>query len=195
MSWWEFVELIQVIFFFYWWKILLKIKTFGFQKNYARYEKNFQVKIVYLKKVHKFSSEHYLNSHIVFFLIVKSVIKKWKILFYTKSMRDMEKNVAEENCSLQEDLQICYWLSFHKIYSLACIHQKRFYENKKLNVPARIYEIWKKSLKTKFVISKRSTKAKHFFIEFFSKILLKTKNIFLSKILRGIWRKYWVKIN
>ena len=43
--------------------MLLKIKTFGFQQNYTRYEKNVVEKIVHLKKIFKFTADHFLIKH------------------------------------------------------------------------------------------------------------------------------------
>ena len=51
------------------------MKTFGFLKNYTRYEKNMRDKIVYLKKIYKFTSDYFFIRHGVFVLIVKNVIK------------------------------------------------------------------------------------------------------------------------
>ena len=72
---------IRVIFFVYEWKILLKIETFGLQKNYTTYQENVAGKIVHLKKIHKFTLEHFLIGHVVFVLIVKNVIKNEKFYF------------------------------------------------------------------------------------------------------------------
>ena len=55
----------------------LKIKTFGFHKNYTRYEK----KIVHVKKIYKFTSEHFFIGHVVFVLILKNIIKNEKFDF------------------------------------------------------------------------------------------------------------------
>ena len=54
--------------------MLLKIKTFGFQNNYTRYEKNVKDKIVDLEEVYKLNADYFLIGHLVFVLIVKNVI-------------------------------------------------------------------------------------------------------------------------
>ena len=46
-----------------------------------RHEKNFGYKIVHLKKICKFTSEHFLIGHVVLVLIVKKVIKNEKLYF------------------------------------------------------------------------------------------------------------------
>ena len=61
--------------------MLLKIKTFGFQKNCTRYVKNIGDKIVHLKKIYKLASDHFLIEHVVLFLIIKNVIKNYLFSF------------------------------------------------------------------------------------------------------------------
>ena len=61
--------------------MILKIKTFGFQNNCTRYEKNYADKIVYLKKIYKFTSEHFLIGHELSDLIVKNVIMNERFYF------------------------------------------------------------------------------------------------------------------
>ena len=39
--------------------MLEKIKTFGFQEKYTRYEKNVGDKIVHLKKIYKLTLDHF----------------------------------------------------------------------------------------------------------------------------------------
>ena len=53
----------------------LKIKTFGFQNYYTRYEINFGDKIVHLKKIYKFRSDYFLIGHVVFTLNPKMLSK------------------------------------------------------------------------------------------------------------------------
>ena len=67
--------------------MLLKIKTYGFQINYTRYEKNIPDKIVHLKKLYKFTSEHFLFGHVVFVLYVKNIIKNEK-LYMAPNLRE-----------------------------------------------------------------------------------------------------------
>ena len=69
----------------------VKIKTFGLQKKYTRCEETFWDKIVHLKTIYEFTIHHFLIGSVVFVLTVKNVIKKLKILFGTKSMRDTKK--------------------------------------------------------------------------------------------------------
>ena len=131
--------------------MLLKIETFSFQKNYTKYEKKFPNEIVHLKRIYKFISKHFLIGHEVFVLIVESVIKNY--ILYQIYARYV-KNVRKENCLLKKDLQIISWLFFHKSYIFSFIHQKRFYENKKFNFPAKIYKIRKNCKKQNCLFSK-----------------------------------------
>ena len=49
---------------------VFKLKTFVLQKNYTRYEKNVGNKIIYLKKLYKFTdADYFLIGHVVFVLI------------------------------------------------------------------------------------------------------------------------------
>ena len=61
--------------------MLLKIKTFGFHKNYTRRERKFLDEIIHLKKIYKFTSEHFLFGHVLFVLIIKNFIKNEKFYF------------------------------------------------------------------------------------------------------------------
>ena len=57
---------------------MLKIKSYGFRPNYARYEKRLQSKIVYLKKIsetYKFCFDHFLEKRTVFILVKKTLLK------------------------------------------------------------------------------------------------------------------------
>ena len=65
----------------------------------------------------------------------KKRYQKWKILFCTKSMQNTKKTST--------DLQLNSWLFLHKSYIFSFIHPNRFYENQKLNFPAKIYKIRK----------------------------------------------------
>ena len=47
------------------------LETFCLGKNYTRYEKSVGNKIVHLKKIHKFTSDHFLVGGVVFALIEK----------------------------------------------------------------------------------------------------------------------------
>ena len=61
--------------------VFLEIQNLIFLPKYMRYEKHIRDKIVHLKKIHKFISEHFFIGHIVFVLIVKNVIKNKKFHF------------------------------------------------------------------------------------------------------------------
>ena len=100
-------------------------------------------KIVYLKKIYKFTLEHFLIWHVVFVLIVKNFLENKKFYFIL-NVCEIQKNVGKDNCSLEKDLQIGSWLFFHESYIFSFVHRKRFYKNQKFNFPAKIYEIWKK---------------------------------------------------
>ena len=80
-----------------------KIKIFGFEKNYTRYEKDFGDKIVHLKKIYNFTQDNFLIRHLVFILIVKNLVKDEKFHIYTKSMRVAKKEARSsttESCVL-----------------------------------------------------------------------------------------------
>ena len=79
---------IGIIFFIYKRKMLLKIETFGLQKNYTRYEKNF-------KKQNCLSQEDIQIYFRLFFYWIRSFrfnckkrCRKWKTPFCSKSMWD-----------------------------------------------------------------------------------------------------------
>ena len=65
-------------------KTLLKIKSYGFRPNNARYEKMLKSKILHLKKIYNFYFDNFLIKRTVFVLIVKNVIKKKKFNFPDK---------------------------------------------------------------------------------------------------------------
>ena len=65
-------------------KTLLKIKSWGFRSNNARYEKMLRSKIIYLKQIYNFYFDHFLMKRAVFVLIVKNVIKNQKFNFSDK---------------------------------------------------------------------------------------------------------------
>ena len=56
-------------------KTLLKIKSYGFRPNNARYEKMLTSKIVHLKETYKFCFDHFLEKRTVFILIRKTLLK------------------------------------------------------------------------------------------------------------------------
>ena len=62
--------------------MLLKIKIFVFKNNYTRYDKNFEYKIVHLKKIYKFTWEHFSIGGVVYVWIVKNFFKNKK--FYSE---------------------------------------------------------------------------------------------------------------
>ena len=86
-------------------KTLLKIKSCAFRPNNARYEKMLSSKIAHLKEIYNFGFDHFLIKRTVFVLIVKNVIKNQKFNFPDK-LCDAQKNVTEQNCSFQKDVQI-----------------------------------------------------------------------------------------
>ena len=65
-------------------KTLLKTKSCGFRPNNARYEKMLKSKIVHLKKIYNFYSDHFLIKRTIFVLIVKNVVKNQKFNFPDK---------------------------------------------------------------------------------------------------------------
>ena len=77
--------------------MLLKMKNFDFEKNYIGYENNFPYKIVHLKKIFKFTSEHFLIGYAVFVWIVKNVIKNEK-----PNLCEIRKKSEERKLSLSK---------------------------------------------------------------------------------------------
>ena len=61
--------------------MLLRIKTFGSQRNYTKYEKSFPDKIVHLKKIYKLTLKNFLTGHVVIVLIVRIDIENEKFYF------------------------------------------------------------------------------------------------------------------
>ena len=78
-----------------------------FRTNNARYEKMLKSKIVHLEEIYNFYFDHFLIKRTTFVLIVKNVIKNQKFNFPDK-LCDIWKNVTEQNCSFQKDLQIWF---------------------------------------------------------------------------------------
>ena len=83
--------------------MLLKIETWFPKKNYTRYGKNFGDRTVHLKKMYKFTTEHFLIGYAIFVFILKNVFKNKKVFtkiknstFLTKHTR-CEKNVGKQN--------------------------------------------------------------------------------------------------
>ena len=64
-------------------------------------------KIVRFKNIYQFYFDPFLIKCTVFVLIVKNVIKHQKFNFPDK-LCDIQKNVTEQNCSFQKDLQILF---------------------------------------------------------------------------------------
>ena len=120
--------------------VFLRIKNWISPPKYARCEKNVQNEIVHLKKIHRFTSDHFLIGHVVFVLTVKNFINIKKFHFVL-NLCGIQKNVKKQNFLFQKDLQIICWLFFHRSYTFSFIHQKRFFKNQKLNFPAKICEM------------------------------------------------------
>ena len=112
---------IGVISFGYHWKMLLKIKTFGFQKNYTRYEKEvirnkkfhfsliytgyekmLKNKIVCFRKIYKFAVDYFFYRCYIFFLFIKTVSIIKNSIFPLKYTR-YEKYIEKQNCLFQKD--------------------------------------------------------------------------------------------
>ena len=64
-------------------------------------------KIIHFKKIYKFSFDHFFIKCTVFVLNVKNVIKNQKFNFSDK-ICDIQKNVEEQYCSFQKDVQILF---------------------------------------------------------------------------------------
>ena len=80
-------------------------------------------KIVHLKEIYNFDFDHFLVKCTVFVLIVKNVIKNQKLNFSDK-LCDIKKNVKEQNCSFQKDVQILFWSFFDRNFSFSYEHEK-----------------------------------------------------------------------
>ena len=144
ISWWPFFHRSNIFYLLMKNGIILKMETFGFQKNYTRYDRNIITKIVHLKKIYKFTSEKVFIRHAVFVLIVEYVIKNGKFYFAPN---------------------LCKILFFHVSWIFLFIHQKRFYENQKFNFSAKIYEI-------QICSEKDSLQLNHFQFSKMNKLLL-----------------------
>ena len=80
-------------------------------------------KIVQIKKIYNFDFDHFLIKCTVFVLNVKNVIKNQKFNFLDK-IATYKKNVEEQNCSFQKDVQILLWSFFDRNYSFSYKHEK-----------------------------------------------------------------------
>ena len=135
--------------------MLLKIKTFGFQINYSRYEKKIGDKIIHLKKIYKSTPDHFLIGHKVFFSIIKKIIKNKKFHF-APNRCGIRKNVGEQNSLLQKicKFALCY-------YSMWSISFLLFIKNAFIKIKNSIfppkYTRYGKNVEKKFFILKIST--------------------------------------
>ena len=82
-------------------KNVIENKNVWFPKKLYDICKKYWGKIVHLKKIYKFTSDHFLIGQVVFILIVKNLMKKKKIALCTKSMRDTRKMLVNKNKFLQ----------------------------------------------------------------------------------------------
>ena len=71
--------------------IIKNEKPYFWAKLCTEYGKNVGDKIVYLKKIYKFTANYFLMRHVVFILIMKNVIKNEKIR-YTPNLCAIWKN-------------------------------------------------------------------------------------------------------
>ena len=78
-------------------KTLLKIKSYGFRPDNARYEKMLTSKIVHLKEICNCDFDHFLIKCTVFVLIVINVIKNQKFNFPDKLCEIRNKCYKEQN--------------------------------------------------------------------------------------------------
>ena len=72
---------------------LLKIKSWGFRANNARYEKMLRSKIVHLNKIYNFDLDHFLRKLTIFILNAKNVIKNQKLNFSSAKREYRDENV------------------------------------------------------------------------------------------------------
>ena len=91
------------------------------------------------------------------------------------------KNIRKQNCSFQKDLQIRSWRIFHKSYFFLFIHQKRFYENQKIQFSRQNIRDTRKMLRNEIVHFKNIYKLAldNFFIKVIS-FYLCIKNVFMK---------------
>ena len=85
----------------------------------------FKSKIVHLKQTYKFYLNHFLEKWPVFILIKKNVVKNKKLWFPAKQCK-IRKNVKEQNCLFQKDLQILFIPFFDKMHSF-CFKREKCY--------------------------------------------------------------------
>ena len=132
---------IIVISFFYQWKILLKVKTFVFQKSYMRCKKNVGDKIVHLKIIYKFYFKQFLYKTrsfrfktiykfafdcffiglITFLLFIRNLSIKMKNSICPPKYTRYRKNAKKQNCLFQKHLQYWCWSFFHRIYNFCLL--------------------------------------------------------------------------
>ena len=63
-------------------------------------------KIDHLKEIYNFDFDHFLIKRTVFVLIMKNMLLKIKNSIFRTNSATYEKNIKEQNCSFQKDLQI-----------------------------------------------------------------------------------------
>ena len=88
--------------------------------------------------------------------IKKKFYKNQRFNFPAK-IYEIQKNAKKLNYLFQKDPQISSKLFFDESYIFQSIHQKFFHDNKKFNLPTKIYEIRKIILEAKLFILKKPT--------------------------------------
>ena len=119
-----------------------KIKKSIFRPNYARYEKILRSKIVHLKKIYKFDSDHFLKKHTVFILI-KNTLLKIKSCSYRPNNASYEKMLPRKIVHLKEiyNFDFNHFLIKPTVFVLI---MKNFIKNQKFNFPDKLCNIWNK---------------------------------------------------
>ena len=79
-------------------------------------------KIVYLKKIYKFATDHFYRSYI-YCLLMENFIKN-KNFSFPKKIYEIRKKCWEQNCSSLENIQIYYGLFFDPTTSFCFNYNK-----------------------------------------------------------------------
>ena len=86
---------------------VVKNKNLWFPAKQCKIRKMLRSKIVHLKEIYNIDFDLFLIKRTVFVLIVKNFIENQKFNFPDK-LCDIQKNVKEQNCLFQKDLQISF---------------------------------------------------------------------------------------
>ena len=97
------------------------MKTFFFQKNYTRYEKNVKKQKCLFQEDLQISTEIFFTGVTFFLLFIKNASIKIKNSIFPSKYTRYGKNDRKQNCSSPEDIQICFRSFFDRRRSFALI--------------------------------------------------------------------------